>query len=85
MQQQPFSQQQNAQMNYSAPPQVMSTKDLAYVNDMLAWNLLAMKKAHDAAMRCRDIELKTVFEACGQMHQRHYLQIMGHLNNHLQQ
>lgn len=84
MQQQPFSQQQNGQTVYNAPPDVMSTKDLAYVDDMLAWNLLAMKKAHDAAMRCQDNELKAVFEACGQMHQRHYNQILGHLKSHLQ-
>ncbi|WP_018661779.1 hypothetical protein [Heyndrickxia acidiproducens] len=84
MQQQPFS-QQNQQQVYQTPPRVLTTKDLSYVDDMLAWNLLAMKKAHDAAARSQEAELKAAFEACGQMHQRHYQQIMGHLGQTQQQ
>lgn len=33
------------------PPSVISTKDHLYLNDMLNWNLLAMKKAHFMAQR----------------------------------
>jgi hypothetical protein len=65
---------------YQEPPQVLTTKDLSYLNDMLSWNLLAMKKAHFAAGHCQDTALKSAFEKCGQMHQQHYQQILGHLN-----
>lgn len=37
---------QQAQALMTQPPEIMSTKDHLYVNDMLSWNLLAMKKMH---------------------------------------
>ncbi|WP_409251895.1 hypothetical protein V1502_17585 [Bacillus sp. SCS-153A] len=77
MQQQPGNQQQGA---VQQPPQVLTTKDSLYLNDMLTWNLLAMKKAHFAASHCQDPELKAELDKCGQMHQRHYEQILSHLN-----
>ncbi|MBS4173971.1 hypothetical protein [Bacillus sp. FJAT-49736] len=82
MQQQ--NQQQNQQMAMNQPPSIISTKDLSYIDDMLAWNLLAMKKAHFAAEHCQDQEVKAACEKCGEMHQRHYSQILGHLQHHLQ-
>ena len=48
MQQQQSNQQQGMMQQ---PPQVLTTKDSLYLNDMLSWNLLAMKKAHFAASR----------------------------------
>jgi hypothetical protein len=78
MQQQPQGSTQQGYMEQ--PPHVLTTKDLLYLNDMLAWNLLAMKKAHFAATQCQDAELKAEVERCGQMHQRHYEQILAHLN-----
>jgi len=80
LQSQSFS-QQNQQMTYTEPPNVITTKDLSYIDDMLAWNLLAMKKAHFVAEHCQNPALKTAFEACGQMHQRHYQKILNHLNS----
>jgi hypothetical protein len=77
MQQQQGNQQQGAMQQ---PPQVLTTKDSLYLNDMLSWNLLAMKKAHFAASHCQDSELKAEIDKCGQMHQRHYEQILSHLN-----
>lgn len=81
MQQQTFNQQQN---QMSQPPSIISTKDLSYIDDMLSWNLLSMKKAHFAAENCQDQNLKAAFEKCGQMHQRHYEKILGHLQAHMQ-
>lgn len=69
-QQQPIMQQ---------PPHVITTKDLSYINDMLAWNLLAMKKAHFFAGQCQDQSVKMEVEKCGQMHQRHYEMLLAHL------
>lgn len=83
--QQPYS--NNPQSFMSSPP-VMTTKDLSYVNDMLSWNLLAMKKAHFAAQNCQDPEIKSALDSYGQMHQRHYQTILSHLqspNNGMQQ
>lgn len=77
--QQMNQQQQNQQAIMSQPPHVLTTKDFSYINDMLAWNLLAMKKAHHAASQCQDQQIKMQLEACGQMHQRHYMKILAHL------
>lgn len=77
MQQQQNNQQQGIMQQ---PPQVLTTKDSMYLNDMLSWNLLAMKKAHFVASHCQDPELKAEIDKCGQMHQRHYEQILAHLN-----
>lgn len=72
---------QNQQgMIIQQPPQVITTKDSLYLNDMLSWNLLAMKKAHFFASNCQDQEVKMELEKCGQMHQRHYEKILTHLN-----
>ncbi|MBS4178516.1 hypothetical protein [Lederbergia citrea] len=80
MQNQQINQQpQNQQNVMQQPPHVITTKDFAYINDMLAWNLLAMKKAHFAATQCQDQQIKTVLDSCGQMHQRHYEKILYHL------
>lgn len=80
MQNQQMNQQSQDQQNVmQQPPHIITTKDFAYINDMLAWNLLAMKKAHFAASQCQDQQVKTVIDSCGQMHQRHYEKILGHL------
>ena len=79
MQQQSMN-MQNQQSLYQQPPAVISSKDAMYLTDMLSWNLLSMKKAHFYAEHCQDQELKTAFDRCGQMHQRHYESILTHLN-----
>jgi hypothetical protein len=84
MQQQQNMNTQNAQGVMQVPPAIISTKDSSYITDMLSWNLLAMKKAHFFAGQCQDPEIKSILETCGQMHQRHYQQILNHLNKHLQ-
>ena len=61
------------------PPHVITTKDFAYINDMLAWNLLAMKKAHFAAGQCQSPDVKAAIDECGKMHQRHYQMLASHL------
>ncbi|WP_338471897.1 hypothetical protein R4Z10_03785 [Niallia sp. XMNu-256] len=80
MQQQQNMNNQNQQIIYQQPPDVITTKDSLYISDMLSWNLLAMKKAHFYAQNCQNPELKTEMERCGQMHQRHYERILNHLN-----
>jgi len=52
--------------------QTLSTKDSLYLEDMLAWNLLAAKKTHSAASNCQQPALKTQLEQCCAMHRKHY-------------
>ncbi|WP_027409974.1 hypothetical protein [Anoxybacteroides tepidamans] len=82
MQQQPAQQQSmQQQATMQQPPQVISTKDALYLTDMMSWNLLAMKKAHFFASQCQDPEVVAAIERAGQMHQRHYEQILRHLQS----
>nr|WP_090775372.1 hypothetical protein [Shouchella lonarensis] len=66
------------------PPAIMTGKDLNYMNDMLAWNLNAMKKAHFFARHCQDADIKQAIEDAGHMHQHHYEQLLTHLHGHTQ-
>ncbi|WP_420818804.1 hypothetical protein [Paraliobacillus sediminis] len=62
------------------PPNVVTTKDLLYLTDMMSWNLNATKKAHFFASQCTIPELKTALEQTCQMHQKHYQKILQHTN-----
>ncbi|MBM0066207.1 hypothetical protein [Alkalicoccobacillus gibsonii] len=80
MQQQQQGTQSNQQQGFmQEPPQVISVKDHLYLNDMLSWNLLAMKKANFYASYCQDTEIKEAITQAGQMHQRHYERLLNHL------
>ncbi len=81
MQQQQMSQNQQQQPMMPKPPAVITTKDHLYMNDMLSWNLLAMKKAHFFAQQCKDPEIKQALDRAGQMHQRHYDRILNYMQN----
>lgn len=85
MQQQQNIQMQNQQGMMPQPPGVVSTKDSLYLTDMMSWNLLAAKKAHFFAGQCQDQQLKAEAEKVGQMHERHYQKLLGHLNEHASQ
>ncbi len=67
------------------PPDLMTSKDMLYTKDMLAWNLLGMKKAHFLAQQCQDQEIRQALEEAGMMHQRHYQQLLNHLQMHQNQ
>ncbi|ALC82299.1 MULTISPECIES: hypothetical protein [Bacillus] len=70
---------QNQQTSMNTPPPVISTKDFLYLEDMLHWNLMAMKKAHAFAGQCQDQTIKNELDQIGQMHHKHYQAIMKHL------
>ncbi|MCR6095203.1 hypothetical protein HXA31_12795 [Salipaludibacillus agaradhaerens] len=76
MQQQPSM---NQGQNMPHPPPVITTKDHLYINDMLAWNLLAMKKAHAFSQQCSDQEVSQALDQAGRMHQEHYQTLLTHL------
>ena len=78
-------QQQTTNMNpaqagqmMQQPPNIVSTKDLLYLTDMMSWNLNATKKAHFFAEQCTIPELKTALEQACQMHQKHYQKLLQH-------
>ncbi|MCD7036299.1 hypothetical protein LRR81_18805 [Metabacillus sp. GX 13764] len=76
---------QNQQGTMQQPPDMISTKDHLYITDMLTWNLLAMKKAHFYAGQCQNQELADGLTQAGEMHSRHYQQILQLLQNGNQQ
>ncbi|HET7627375.1 MAG TPA: hypothetical protein VFK44_03205 [Bacillales bacterium] len=85
-QQQPNMQQQaGGQPIMQQPPNVLTTKDHHYLNDMISWNLDALKKAHFFAEQCQDPEIRQTLQAVGQLHQRHYGILLNHLQHHQQQ
>ena len=46
--------QQNQQLTFQQPPNMVSTKDAMYLTDTLSWNLLASKKANFYAQQCQE-------------------------------
>ncbi|WP_453994034.1 hypothetical protein [Bacillus nitroreducens] len=80
LQQQPFYTPPGKQM--SETPDVITSKDLLYLTDMMSWNLLALKKAHFFAGQCQMPEISQALEKACQMHERHYRQILEHMQKH---
>ena len=76
---------QQTQALMTQPPEIMSTKDHLYVNDMLSWNLLAMKKMHFFAQQCHNPEVRAALEQAGQMHDRHYQQLLQQMQQYVTQ
>ncbi|MCO7176061.1 hypothetical protein ACFP7A_09400 [Sporolactobacillus kofuensis] len=79
-------QQQSGQspMNFAQPPAFLSTKDFAYIEDMLSWNLEIIKKAHAYASMCQDQDVIQAMNRTCQLHIRHYQSILNHLGKHAQ-
>jgi hypothetical protein len=69
----------NARMG--EPPNVITTKDLAYLKDALSWELLAMKKCKQFAASASDPEIRQSIDGIGQMHQRHYQKLLQYLKS----
>lgn len=79
--QQTQQQGQQQQPTMQVPPQVITTKDHIYLKDQLSWLLLAMKKCHHYAQECTDTQIAQAIDQAGQMHQRHYMLLLKHLQN----
>lgn len=79
-------QQQNnsSSGNFAQPPEIMSTKDLLYIEDMLSWNLEVIKKAHAYASLCQDRDVIQAMNRTYSLHMRHYQDILNHLGKHVQ-
>lgn len=76
-QQQPMSQQNVTPQ----PPNVITTKDHAYLEDMLNWNLEVIKKANFYSGQCQDQDVKNALAQVCQMHEQHYDRLLSHFQN----
>ncbi|RYL95686.1 hypothetical protein EWI07_00455 [Sporolactobacillus sp. THM7-4] len=77
-------QQGELTMNFTQPPDILSTKDLLYIEDMLSWNLNIIKKAHAFSSMCKDKDVTQAMNRTCQLHMRHYQAILNHLEKHVQ-
>lgn len=80
-QQQNMGQSLQQQPLMMTPPNVITTKDLLYLKDMMSWLLDATKKCSHFSRECTDPKIKQVLDRAGQMHQRHYNIILKHCQN----
>ncbi|HHV43889.1 MAG TPA: hypothetical protein GXX57_04380 [Firmicutes bacterium] len=70
----------NTQTVMTKPPEVLTGKDLTYIEDAMSWELLAMKKCRHYSNLCQDPEVKSLLDEAGRMHQAHYVKLHQHLN-----
>ncbi|WP_096436781.1 hypothetical protein [Alteribacter populi] len=77
-------QTQQGQQVMPQPPNVVTSKDHLYITDMLSWNLLCMKKAHQFSQQCQDQQIKDALDQAGRMHYMHYQTLLTHLQNNTQ-
>lgn len=52
-------------------PQIISTKDLAYLSDMFEWNYTAFKQINHFINEVKDEEVKELLERFRNMHEDH--------------
>jgi hypothetical protein len=71
----------SSQNRMNQPPNMIGTKDLAYLTDALSWELLALKKCHQFATMCTDPEIQQNLNRIGKMHQQHYGQLLNYLQS----
>lgn len=58
-------------------PNMISTKDLSYITDMLNWNYLAVKEAYNNANKASDEEIRNLLLRVSDMHLDHYKRILN--------
>lgn len=63
------------------PPNVITSKDLAYLKDAMSWELLAFKKCRQYASFATDPGIQHQIDTAGQMHQKHYDQLLRYLES----
>ncbi|MDD2203117.1 MAG: hypothetical protein PHT75_04430 [Bacilli bacterium] len=61
-------------------PNMISTKDLDYLKDMLNWNFIAAKKAAHYLQHIEDEDVKNVITQVGDMHKQHFNILLNILN-----
>lgn len=80
-----YQQQYQTQQTLREPPEIITNKDLLYLQDALSWELLASKKAFHYASECQNPQIKVKLEQLVQVHQQHYQLLLEHLHPQSQQ
>jgi bacterioferritin (cytochrome b1) len=62
------------------PPEIVTSKDLSYIQDALSWELLAAKKFAMYAQMAQEQGVKDLCDRLAKMHQTHYQKILIHLD-----
>ncbi|NMB11557.1 MAG: ferritin-like domain-containing protein [Firmicutes bacterium] len=62
------------------PPEIVTTKDLSYIEDALSWELLAAKKFAMYAQMAQEQGVKDICDRLSKMHQAHYQKLLTHLD-----
>lgn len=53
-------------------PNIISTKDLSYIKDMLSWNLVMAKKSKEYLKLVGDKDVKELLKKFNEVHKSHY-------------
>lgn len=53
-------------------PNIISTKDLSYIKDMLSWNLVMAKKSKEYLKLVGDKDVKEIIKRVNEVHKSHY-------------
>ena len=53
-------------------PNIISTKDLSYIKDMLSWNLVMAKKSKEYLKLIGDKDVKELLKKVNEVHKSHY-------------
>ena len=53
-------------------PNIISTKDLSYIKDMLSWNLVMAKKSKEYLELVGDKDVKELLKKVNEVHKSHY-------------
>ena len=61
-------------------PQIISTKDLAYISDMFEWNYTAYKEINHFIGEVESGEIKELLESACSMHYNHLQYLMAILS-----
>lgn len=57
-------------------PNIISTKDLSYIKDMLSWNLVMAKKSKEYLKLVGDKDVKELLKKVNEVHKSHYEMIL---------
>lgn len=58
-------------------PNIISTKDLSYIKDMIKWNLVLSKKARMYKSEATNSDVKSFFSDVSKLHSAHYKTLLG--------
>lgn len=57
-------------------PNVITIKDLLYIEDMMNWNLIMNKKINELLDIVEDEEIKSILKKTQKMHSKHFKDIL---------